>query len=143
MPALSEMAEAEFENIHRTLAQMPPGEALVGLSALELAGTAALLHNLYSAAENVLKQIVQASRPFPDTASWHRDLLAAAKNTSVISGALCTALQPYLAFRHLFVHGYAFNIDARRLRPLVDHSHDVFSLFEAEVRRHLGGPPAK
>ncbi|HUT47627.1 MAG TPA: hypothetical protein VMX36_15200 [Sedimentisphaerales bacterium] len=61
MAKVHEQVEAEFENIERTLAEVPNSESLPGLSNLELAGLAALIHNFYSGIENILKQIVAAA----------------------------------------------------------------------------------
>ena len=58
MADLQKRVAAEMENIERTLREIPPASACPGLSALELAGVAALLHNFYNGIENVLKQML-------------------------------------------------------------------------------------
>ena len=52
--------KAEFENIEKALEQLPDTKKLPYLSALELAGTAALIHNLYNGIENILKQLLKS-----------------------------------------------------------------------------------
>jgi len=45
MAEVRERVEAEFENIERVVAQLPAESSLSGLSFLELAGVATLIHN--------------------------------------------------------------------------------------------------
>lgn len=72
MAKLHEQVEAEFENIERTLVDIPNFESLPNLSRLELAGLATLLHNFYNGIENILKTVVTAKDiNLPDGASWH------------------------------------------------------------------------
>ncbi len=86
MAKLHEQVEAEFENIERTLADIPNYESMTNLSRLELAGLAALLHNFYNGIENILKTVVNAKGVnLPDGPSWHRDLINTANKIDVIS----------------------------------------------------------
>lgn len=55
MDNLSKKISVELENIDEILKGIPQRSKLPFLSALELAGTAALLHNFYNAIENILK----------------------------------------------------------------------------------------
>jgi hypothetical protein len=54
MPKVHEQVEAEFENVERTLMDIPESESLPSLSNLELAGLAALIHNFYNGIETIL-----------------------------------------------------------------------------------------
>jgi hypothetical protein len=58
MSKVHEQIEAEFENIERTPKEIPESEFLPGLSNLELAGIAALIHSFYNGIENILKQLI-------------------------------------------------------------------------------------
>ncbi len=62
MASLSQKIEAEFENIDEIFNEMPEYTDLHKLSNLELAGVAALLHNLYNGLENIIKQIFSANQ---------------------------------------------------------------------------------
>lgn len=134
MADLREKVEAELQNIDAALRGLPRPERLQELSALELAGTAALLCSFYNGMENILKQILLARKvAIPAGAAWHRDLLNRLATRGEISNATRDLLAPYLAFRHFFSHAYGFDLDPDRLRPLV---RGVPSVYRA-VRRDL------
>lgn len=111
---------AEEDNVRRVLAELPSPDGLATLSDLELAGTAALLHNIYNGIENMLKQVVLYSGgKVPDGASWHRDLLTLAEDKRVLRTSTAALLAPFLAFRHYFSHGYALDLEPERMESLV------------------------
>ena len=108
MPDYRLRVEAEYEAVGKALAA-PPGRPLPTLSQLEIAGVAALLHNIYNGLENVIKQVFQAQAiPVPQGESWHRDLLHVAATKNILSPGLTDDLKRYLAFRHFFSHAYAW-----------------------------------
>ena len=85
MTSLRERVEAEFEHIDRTLVALPEDRSCSKLSALELAGVAALLHNFYTSVENILKHTVQdRNLDLPEGESWHRDLVNLAVSEQLI-----------------------------------------------------------
>ncbi len=55
MASLIEAIEAELENVRGVLSALPDKDRLVRLSYLELAGSAALIHNFYNGIETCLK----------------------------------------------------------------------------------------
>ena len=127
--------EAEYEAIENTLSTLPD-KPLTGLSGLELAGVASLIHNFYNGVENVLKQVFQAKRlDIPADASWHQSLLQAAVKESVLSGQLADELKEYLAFRHFFSHAYALTLHPERMEPLVAKIARIFEAFRGEIDR--------
>jgi len=134
MAKVRERVEAEFENIERVVADLPESSLLSGLSSLELAGVATLIHNFYNGVENVLKQVIIASgNELPDSASWHQDLLAGATSNNIISESTAKELKRYLAFRHFFSHGYSFDLDRERIAPLVEGIHKMMSSFKTDI----------
>ena len=93
----------------------------------DLATTGYALHNLYNAFENSFDQI---SRTFEnhvvDQAQWHRELLDKMFLTipevrpPVLSDNLRKLMQELRGFRHLFRHGYDFELDRARLLSLIE-----------------------
>ena len=129
---------AEMENIRRVLKEIPTHSECGGLSHLELAGVAALLHNFYNGIENVLKQVFQSRAVgMPTGDAWHRDLLARARTEGIVSTEVFDLLKPYLAFRHFFAHGYALDLDPDRLQPLVGNTDRTFGIFERDIDAFL------
>src|SRR5437870_4513970 len=83
------------------------------------------LHNIYCALENCFDQI---SRTFEnhivDSSRWHRELMVKMflaipdLRPAVLPDSLQSALNDLRSFRHLFRHGYDFELDSARLNGL-------------------------
>jgi hypothetical protein len=133
MPDYRLRIEAEYEAIEKALAALPK-KPLSELSQLELAGVAALLHNLYNGIEYVLKQAFRAKEiPIPSGSSWHRDLLLSAVQQKILDKDLVTNLSHFLAFRHFFSHAYALDLFPERMEPLVKNATISFLKFKTAV----------
>ena len=55
----------------------------------------------------------------------------------IISESTSIELRRYLAFRHFFSHGYAFELDEKRLVPLVKDIPKVFTSLQKEISRFI------
>lgn len=138
MAKVHEQIEAEFENIERTLSDIPSSESLPNLSKLELAGLATLIHNFYNGIENILKKIVTATgRKLPEGHSWHQDLINTAVSNEIISESTARTLRQYLAFRHFFSHSYSFELDQKRMANLVKDIRVIFDCFKDEINKAI------
>ena len=131
-----EMIEAEIEQVTNIIRELPDAKNLDSLSRLELAGVAALIHNFYNGIENILKQTALSQNlKIPSGDSWHTDLLKLVCTEGIILESTSTKLRRYLAFRHFFSHGYALELDEKRLAPLVRDIPKVFASLQSEISR--------
>ena len=76
MPDLKQRLKVEFENIEKSLAELPTLKPCTEFSKIELAGVSALLHNFYNGIEKILKDILNFKDvDLPSGGSWYRDLV--------------------------------------------------------------------
>jgi len=130
--------EAEEENVRIALENLEMLMRRETFSVIELAAAATFLHNIYNGIENILKQALKEHEVSArDTSSWHKDLLAKAAYTGIISEKTSMGLQAYLGFRHFFVHGYASLLEEEPLRELGERIPAIWNDFIAEVKDHL------
>jgi uncharacterized protein YutE (UPF0331/DUF86 family) len=135
MADFKDRIEAEFENIQKAISGLPLSKTLPTLSALEIAGVAALVHSFYNGVENVLKQaILKKGKTLPQGETWHRDLIELAAREGIIDNEVQEELKQYLAFRHFFSHAYAFELDPERLIPLVESAPAVFKNLQRNIQ---------
>lgn len=111
--------------------------------AIELAALATVLHSFYNGVEGIFLTIAKRiDDHVPDTARWHRSLLAQMSNSrdkrpAVISQSLEIRLTQHLAFRHYFRHSYAFTLEWSRLEPLVNDLSSTHREFQQELTLFL------
>jgi len=116
----------------------------------ELLAFSANLHSFYTGIENIFKRIAQEiDNKLPSNSAWHQKLLEQmAKSTStrppVISKELKEELAEYLAFRHIFRNLYSFELDWKKIKPLVLKLKSVLKKFNEEIDNFLKkfNPPA-
>jgi len=135
-------AEAELQLLHRLLDEYAPlfetARATTPDRAAALA-LAAVVHSFYNGVENIFKRAAKLiDRELPRSGAWHVELLDAMSQTlgsrpALISGELRTRLKRYLSFRHLFRHGYSFDLDWEDMSPLVLGCANTLTQLETEL----------
>ncbi|MDI6780673.1 MAG: DUF86 domain-containing protein [bacterium] len=132
-----EYYKAEKQAMERTMELLTKGLSREPKEELDYAGIATYLHNLYSGVENILKHVLKHSRiRIVQSETWHRELLMAAVSHGIISELLTEQLRGYLKFRHFFIHGYGFMLDAELLIPLAEKANHVFASFLKEIQSY-------
>jgi len=109
-------------------------------TAFDLRGIGSLLHDFYTATEDVFEAIAgEVNGELPDGVEWHKKLLTGMSiaipqlRPAVISEELRWKLDEYLRFRHVFRNVYGYLLDWKRLRPLLENMKLVYQQFEREI----------
>ena len=102
------------------------------------------LHNLYSAFENIFRNIAAAFEDnLNEQSGWHRQLLQRMRldlspiRPAVIDEEAYEKLDELLRFRHLFRSAYGVNLDAPRLHLVVRKALELRSLYQPQIERFL------
>lgn len=129
----------EREQLQRLLSGIHPLLAQCRTTApteIELAALAATLHSFYTGVENIFKRVTVELDGEPVRGdAWHRELLlrlktSAAHRPALLSEALHDTLNEYLRFRHVFRNAYSFDLDWRKMSPLVLRLEETFQELE-------------
>lgn len=101
------------------------------------------LHNFYTGCERIFQIIAsEINGALPSGYDWHKRLLERmaiqkARRPAVISPETKKALEEYLAFRHVVRNIYGYELEPRRIEPLVVRSKKVLEQFHAEVSQFI------
>jgi len=138
--------KAEREQLRRLLLGIQPLLAKCRDTApteIELSALAATLHSFYTGVENIFKRVAVEldSEPVRGDA-WHRELLRrmktpTARRPALLSEELHDALNEYLRFRHVFRSAYSFDLDWRKMSPLVLRLEETFQNLEDALDEFL------
>jgi hypothetical protein len=102
------------------------------------------LHSLYSAFENIFRNIATAFEDdLRDRTSWHRELLLRMKldlspiRPAVIDEEAYVKLDEMLRFRHFFRTAYGVPLDAARLSLALREALQLRSLYRKQIENFL------
>ncbi|MES1240245.1 MAG: hypothetical protein ABUT39_01365 [Acidobacteriota bacterium] len=101
------------------------------------------LHGLYSAFENIFRNIAKAFENHLDSSSWHRQVLQRMRldlspiRPAVVDEEAYEKLDELLRFRHLFRTGYGVRLDAQRLQLVLQKTLELKSIYPQQVARFL------
>lgn len=102
------------------------------------------LHNLYNAFENMFRNIAATfENRLDDASGWHSQLLQRMcldlmpVRPAVIDAAAYAALDELRRFRHLFRSAYGVDLDAARLRLVVDKALQLQAIYRAQLDHFL------
>ncbi|MCK4292477.1 MAG: hypothetical protein KAY65_04725 [Planctomycetes bacterium] len=119
MSAESDYVSSEAANVHRSAKMIEELLAKDALTQYEVIALGKLLQDVYTGLERILRTLCESKGiKAKKTESWHKDLLLAAKEASLITPPQFEAFRNLLLFRHMQIHGYGFMLDEKRLRQL-------------------------
>lgn len=101
------------------------------------------LHNLYSAFENVFRNIAAAFENHLGPDGWHRQLLQRMRldltplRPAVVDDEAYEKLDELLRFRHLFRTGYGVDLDPLRLQIVLSKARQLRPIYRQQMERFL------
>jgi hypothetical protein len=108
------------------------------------AAAAAFLSQFYNGIENILKRISRYHEvKLPEGDLWHAELFKRFCKPSMqplpilFDNALAADLAPYRKFRHVFYHGYGFQLDWERMKEGIEKAQSTFDQFKNAIAAYL------
>ncbi len=101
------------------------------------------LHSLYSAFENIFRNIAKTFENHLDPASWHRQVLQRMRldlspiRPAVIDDEAYEKLDELVRFRHLFRTGYGIRLDSQRLQLVMQRALELRTVYPPQISRFL------
>ena len=132
---------ANIERLYEALGEPGPSGAV---SAKDLVFIAYHLHGLYTAFENVFRNIAAVFENQLDSAEWHRQLLQRMRldltplRPAVIDAEMYEKLRELLGFRHFFRTAYGVDLDPVKLREVLHSALELKPLYREQIERFLG-----
>ncbi len=110
----------------------------------EKTAAGAFLAQFYNGIENILKRFYKYfSKSIQSSVDWHIVLFKAFCDPPdenfplLFSKELELKLIPFRKFRHVFHHGYGFQVDWDRIKPGVDEIESIFFQFKNTIEKQL------
>jgi uncharacterized protein YutE (UPF0331/DUF86 family) len=101
------------------------------------------LHGLYTAFENIFRNIAAAFENQLDQTAWHRQLLERMRldltplRPAVVDGETYDKLDEMLRFRHVFRTRYGLDLDPLRLQVVLRRALELKALYSEQIGRFL------
>jgi len=119
--------------------------SLAASDSMALRSIGSILHDFYSAAENVFKVIARdIDDSLPSHMDWHRSLLTQmsmplnTRRPRVLRGETVDALDEFRSFRHVFRNVYGFALDPDRLHLLLRRFRRAVDMLENDLHEFMG-----
>jgi hypothetical protein len=137
---LKQFCDSEFDNIDKVANELfslyKPDKSDYTMP--EQAAMAALVMNVYSGIQNILKQMLLFDKlDVRDSAEWHEKVLRKSGEIGILPPELFQILSRYLSFRNFFIYSYIFNINWEDLKALVEPIRDLVAKLKSEINEYL------
>ena len=78
----------------------------------------------------------------PNDLQWHKKLFEKAfepsgQRTAIFRRDYKDKLVEYLSFRHFFRHSYGYELDWRRLKPLISDVEELWKMLEDDINKFV------
>lgn len=140
---LERNVQSDLEVIERLYSEFGEPELAESNEQEALIVVAYRLHSLYSAFENIFRNIATSFENHLDPSSWHRQLLERMRldlspvRPAVLDAESFEKLDELLRFRHLFRTGYGLRLDALRLQLVVRKALELKAFYRGQIERFL------
>jgi uncharacterized protein YutE (UPF0331/DUF86 family) len=137
---LKQFCTREFENIDRIAEELFTVYKTdkTDYTMAEQAAVAALVMNVYSGVEIILKEMLIFDKlDVHDSPEWHEKVLKKSGEIGILPPELFQILSRYLSFRNFFIYSYVFNINWEDLKALVDPLRGVIDNLKSEINEYL------
>jgi hypothetical protein len=127
--------EKEFSRVEHILTR-PAGDVTL----YDRGAIGYYLHSFYNGCENIFRSIAMFFENELGSDSWHADLLRRMRlevqgyRPAVIDEELYLLLEDFRGFRHVFRHGYNFDLDWDRELLVASKLERAASMLQAQVR---------
>jgi len=140
---LERSLKADLQVIERLYRELGEPELVESKEEERTIVVAYYLQGLYSAFENVFRNIAKAFENQLDPVSWHQDLLRRMRldlsplRPAVLDEESYEKLDELRRFRHLFRTGYGLKLDPLRLQLVVRKALELRLLYRQQLGRFL------
>ena len=97
------------------------------------------LMNFYNGVENIIKRVCKLYYGrFPEGNIWHKELLQLScrppeSKEPIFSEDIVKTLNKYLNFRHRFISGYGFQLEAEKMIDLVEECPNLWNTIKGQI----------
>ena len=107
-----------------------------------LTSSGAYLGDIYKVVENSLRMLIEEieSEKLPKNDRWHQSLLEKSYEHELIPEDYYKTIRGMLGFRHVYVHGYAVQLDEKNIRQRAPEAIEAFYAFENHIRTKFDIP---
>ena len=125
-----DIAGQTIANLQENLAELPSWNHQY------LASSGAYLGDIYKAVEKTLRMLVEEieGKNLIKNDRCHQSLLEKSHEYGLILDDNYKTIRSMLGFRHVYVHGYAVQLDEKNIRQRAPEAIDAFYAFENHIR---------
>ena len=110
---------------------------------VEASATGAFLQSFYNGIEGIVLLIFKSiGENIPNDLQWHKKLFEKAfeandHRTAIFRRECKGKLIEYLSFRHFFRHSYGYELDWKRLKPLISAVKELWRVLEEDMIKFI------
>jgi hypothetical protein len=110
---------------------------------VEASATGSFLQSFYNGIESIIMLIFKnIGESIPNDLHWHKKLLEKTfvpneKRTVLFQNEYREKLFEYLSFRHYFRHSYGYEINWRRLAPLINGVEEMWGMLKSDINEFM------